>query len=73
MRKFKVACYGIIINLSNFLGHVQEIFAEFFRGTLCEASAIDKKDGKYSQENNDVKKVYSWGDVTNKSLLKYKD
>jgi hypothetical protein len=35
--------------------------------------AIDAKNGDYSQENNGVDKVYGWKNVTDKSLLKYKN
>jgi hypothetical protein len=34
---------------------------------------IDAKNGDYSQENNLVQKVYGWGGVTDKNLLKYKN
>ncbi len=33
----------------------------------------DTKDGNYSQDTNYVKKVYGWDNVTDKSLIKYKN
>lgn len=35
--------------------------------------AIDAKNGDYNQENNGVTKVYGWGSVTDKNLLKYQN
>lgn len=46
----------------------------FFKAALNFAfGAIDIKNGDFSQENNLVTKVYGWGSVTDKSLLKYQN